>query len=271
MTSPKSAGPNGLLPLALGTASFALCFASWGLIAAFAPLFRDAFHLSATQAALMVAVPVLLGSVARLPVGMLADRFGGRLVFSLLMLLCAAPAFLTPTARTYQQLLVGGFFLGLAGSSFAVGVGFVSRWFSAEKQGSALGVYGLGNIGQSAAVFLGPLLAVAFGWQNIFRGVAATLAVWAVVFWLFARNAPGTVRPKSIGEMVGLLARERLSWALSAFYFLTFGGFVAFSIYLPSLLRDQFHLQPADAGFRTAGFVVLATLMRPVITRFAPR
>jgi len=113
---------------------------------------------------------------------MLADRFGGRRVFSLLMLLCAVPAFLTPMARTYQQLLIGGFFLGLAGSSFAVGVGFVSRWFSAEKQGSALGVYGLGNIGQSAAVFLGPLLAVSFGWQNIFRGVAATLAMWAVVF-----------------------------------------------------------------------------------------
>lgn len=264
MSSPRSAARNSLLPLTLGTTSFAVCFAAWGLIAAFAPRFRDTFHLSATQAALMVAVPVLLGSLARLPVGMLADRFGGRLVFSLLMLLCAVPAFLTPMAETYPQLLVSGFFLGLAGSSFAVGVGFISRWFSAEKQGSALGVYGLGNIGQSAAVFLGPLLAVSLGWQNVFRGVAAMLAIWAIVFWLFARNAPVMVRPKSIGEMVRLLARERLSWALSAFYFLTFGGFVAFSIYLPSLLRDQFHLQPADAGFRTAGFVVVATLMRPV-------
>jgi NNP family nitrate/nitrite transporter-like MFS transporter len=256
--------PAGALPLALGTGSFAVCFAAWGLIAAFAPQFRSAFHLSATQAALLVAVPVLLGSLARLPVGMLADRFGGRLVFSLLMMVCAIPAFMTPMAQTYQQLLLGGFFLGLAGSSFAVGVGFVSRWFSAEKQGSALGVYGLGNIGQSAAVFLGPLLAISFGWQNIFRGVAVLLLVWSVLFWMLARNAPVPVRPKSIREMVALLAKERLSWALSAFYFLTFGGFVAFSIYLPSLLRDQFHLQPADAGFRTAGFVVLATLLRPV-------
>jgi NNP family nitrate/nitrite transporter-like MFS transporter len=264
MNSSGSADRRGALPLALGTVSFAVCFAAWGLIAAFAPRFRETFHLSATQAALMVAVPVLLGSLARLPVGMLADRFGGRLVFSVLMLLCSVPAFLTPAAATYQQLLFGGFFLGLAGSSFAVGVGFVSRWFSAEKQGSALGVYGLGNIGQSAAVFLGPLLAVSLGWQNIFRGMAVVLVVWAAVFWLLARNAPVVVQPKTIGEMVALLARERLSWALSAFYFLTFGGFVAFSIYLPSLLRDQFHLQPADAGFRTAGFVVLATLLRPV-------
>lgn len=262
MISQKSTA--GLFALTLGTTSFAICFAAWGLIAAFAPHFRDTFHLSATQSALMVAVPVLLGSLARLPVGMLADRFGGRLIFSLLMLLCAVPAFLIPLAETYPQLLLGGFFLGLAGSSFAVGIGFVSRWFSAKKQGSALGVYGMGNIGQSAAVFLGPLLAVTLGWQNIFRGIAAMLVVWAAVFWLFARNAPVTVRPKTIGEMAGLLARERLSWALSAFYFLTFGGFVAFSIYLPSLLRDQFQLQPADAGFRTAGFVVLATLMRPI-------
>lgn len=252
-----------MLPLALGTTSFAVCFAAWGLIAAFAPRFRETFHLSATQAALMVAVPVLLGSLARLPVGMLADRFGGRTVFSLLMLLCAVPAFLTPLAVSYPQLLLGGFFLGLAGSSFAVGVGFVSRWFGAEQQGGALGVYGLGNIGQSAAVFLGPLLAVSIGWQNVFRSTGAVLIGWSVIFWLLARNAPVTVQPKSIGDMVAVLARERLSWALSAFYFVTFGGFVAFSIYLPSLLKDQFHLQAADAGFRTAGFVVLATLLRP--------
>jgi nitrate/nitrite transporter NarK len=222
------------------------------------------FHLSATQAAFLVAVPVLLGSLARIPVGMLADRFGGRLVFTILMLLVIVPAFITPMAASYNQLLVCGFFLGIAGSSFSVGVGFVSRWFSAERQGGALGVYGLGNIGQSAAVFLGPLIAVSLGWQNIFRGMAGVLAIWALVFWTLARNAPVKVQPKSLGDMLRVLAQGRLSWALSAFYFLTFGGFVAFSIYLPSLLKDQFHLTPADAGFRTAGFVVLATLMRPV-------
>jgi NNP family nitrate/nitrite transporter-like MFS transporter len=244
--------------------SFAVCFAGWGLIAAFAPRFREMFHLSATQSSLLIAVPVLLGSLGRIPVGMLADRFGGRIVFTVLMLSVIPPAFLAPMATSYEQLLVVGFFLGIAGSSFSVGVGFVSRWFTAEKQGAALGVYGLGNIGQSAAVFLGPLLAVSLGWQNIFRGMAVILAIWAAIFWIFARNAPVTVRPKSLGEMLGVLAHGRLSWALSAFYFLTFGGFVAFSIYLPSLLKDQFHLTASDAGFRTAGFVVLATLLRPL-------
>ncbi|HVY91281.1 MAG TPA: MFS transporter, partial [Bryobacteraceae bacterium] len=212
----------------------------------------------------LVAVPVLLGSLARLPVGMLTDRFGGRLTLTVVLLLVVVPAFLAPSASTYTQLLWCAFFLGIAGSSFAAGAGFVSRWFQPEKQGAALGVYGIGNIGQSAAVFLGPVIAAYVGWENIFRGTAALLAVWASIFWILARNAPVSVRPKTAREMFEVLARERLSWVLSAFYFLTFGGFVAFSIYLPSLLKDQFRLTPADAGFRTAGFVVLATLMRPV-------
>src|SRR3954454_9392027 len=114
-----STQPSNTRPLILGTLSFAVCFMAWGLISAFAPRFREMFSLSATQAALMVAVPVLLGSLARLPIGMLADRFGGRLVFSLLMMVSAIPAFMTPMAQTYHQLLLGGFFLGLAGSSFA--------------------------------------------------------------------------------------------------------------------------------------------------------
>jgi MFS transporter, NNP family, nitrate/nitrite transporter len=250
--------------LVLGTVSFAICFAAWGLISAFAPRFRELFDLTATETALLVAVPVLLGALLRIVTGMLADRFGGRIVFAALMIAVAAPAYVVPMVPSYQKLLMVAFFLGIAGSSFAVGVGFVSRWFPSEKQGSALGVYGLGNIGQSAAVFLGPVLAVAVGWQNIFRGMAALLILWGVIFYVLARNSPKTVRPAGVGAMVRLLSREKLSWVLSLFYFLTFGGFVAFSIYLPVLLKDQFGLKPADAGFRTAGFVVLATLARPL-------
>ena len=259
-----SGTPSSRLQLALGTASFAICFAAWGLISAFAPRFRETFHLTATQTAFLVAVPVLLGALLRIATGMLADRFGGRVVFAVLMVVVAAPAFVVPMVGSYEKLLYVAFFLGIAGSSFAVGVGFVSRWFPPEKQGGALGVYGLGNIGQSAAVFLGPVLAMVVGWQNIFRGMAALLVVWGIAFFLLARNSPMAVRPSSLGAMFRLLSRERLSWVLSLFYFLTFGGFVAFSIYLPVLLKDQFGLKPADAGFRTAGFVVLATLARPL-------
>jgi NNP family nitrate/nitrite transporter-like MFS transporter len=250
--------------LLLGTVSFTVCFAAWGLISAFAPQFRQQFHLSATQTAFLVAVPVLLGALARLPIGMLADRFGGRSVFTVLMFFVAVPVALVPAATSYRNLLIIGFLLGMAGSSFAVGVGYVSRWFSMESQGSALGVYGLGNIGQSAAVFLGPVVAAAYGFRAVYWGMSVILLVWAGVFVIFARNAPQTARPKGFSEMLGVLAREPLAWALAALYFLTFGGFVAFSIYLPTLLRDQFGLKPADAGFRTAGFVVLATLCRPL-------
>ena len=260
--TPATSRPN--LQLALGTVSFAICFAAWGLISAFAPRFRETFHLTATQTAFLVAVPVLLGALLRIVTGMLADRFGGRATFSLLMVVVAVPACLVPLVPSYRILLYVAFFLGMAGSSFAVGVGFVSRWFPPEKQGGALGIYGLGNIGQSAAVFVGPVLAVVVGWQNIFRGMAVLLVIWGVAFFLLARNSPKTVRPSGLGAMLQLLSRERLSWVLSLFYFLTFGGFVAFSIYLPVLLKDQFGLRPADAGFRTAGFVVLATLARPL-------
>jgi MFS transporter, NNP family, nitrate/nitrite transporter len=250
--------------LLLGTVSFTVCFAAWGLISAFAPTFRQRFHLSATQAALLVAVPVLLGALARIPIGMLADRFGGRVVFTLLMFFVAFPVAFVPSANSYRDLLIVAFLLGMAGSSFAVGVGYVSRWYSMETQGSALGTYGLGNVGQSAAVFFGPVAAAAFGFRSVYLGMAIILVVWAVVFATFARNASQTTRPKGFSEMIGVLAHEPLAWALAGFYFLTFGGFVAFSIYLPTLLRDQFALQPADAGFRTAGFVVLATLCRPI-------
>jgi nitrate/nitrite transporter NarK/nitrate reductase gamma subunit len=186
------------------------------------------------------------------------------MVFALLMIIVAVPVYIVPMVLSYWMLLYIAFLLGMAGSSFAVGMGFASRWFPPERQGGALGIYGLGNIGQSAAVFLGPVLAVAVGWQNIFRGMAALLVIWGIAFFLFAFNSPKTARPSSLGAMLQLLSRERLAWVLSLFYFLTFGGFVAFSIYLPVLLKDQFGLNPPDAGFRTAVFVVLATLARPL-------
>jgi len=252
--------------VALGVISFAVCFAAWGLVSAFAPRFRENFHLTASETALLVAIPVLLGSLARIPMGILTDRFGGRAVFSILMAAVAVPVWFVPQQLTYSSLLTVACLLGLAGSSFAIGVGYVSRWTPADRQGSALGVYGLGNIGQSAAVFLGPVLAAQAGMASVFHGVAVLLVVWAVAFALLARDAPApaSAHGKGFAAMLEVLTTERLSWLLAAFYFLTFGGFVAFSIYLPTLLRDEFHLTPADAGFRTAGFVVLATLLRPM-------
>ena len=250
--------------LALATLSFLLSFAAWGLIGGLAPVFTDLYGLAASRTALLVAVPVLLGSLARLPMGMLTDRFGGRAVFTALMALSGVAAWIVPATHSYGSLVAAAFFLGLAGSSFAIGAAFVSRWTPSSRQGTALGVYGLGTLGQSLAVFGGPLVAALFGWQAVFHGTGVLLFVWAAMFLLLARNPPAAVRPAGVGAMLRVLRDEPTAWLLGAFYFLTFGGFVAFSIYLPTLLRAQFGLTPADAGFRAAGFVVLATGLRPV-------
>jgi nitrate/nitrite transporter NarK len=253
-----------LRALTLATLSFAISFMAWGLIGGLAPVFTELYRLSASETALLVAVPVLLGSLARLPMGMLTDRFGGRVMFSLLMAVSGAAAWTVSLTSSYSSLLASAFFIGLAGSSFSIGAAFVSRWSAPAVQGTALGVFGLGLLGQSAAVFGGAVMAEQVGWQGVFRGVALALVAWAVVFGMFARNNPSAARPAGVAAMIRVLRHEPVAWWLGAFYFLTFGGFVAFSIYLPTLLRAQFGLSAGDAGFRAAGFVLLATLMRPL-------
>ena len=260
----RSAAASPTRQLALATISFTLCFAAWGLIGGLASAFSSLYGLNASQTALLVAVPVLLGSLARLPMGMATDRFGGRLVFTVLLTFSSLAALLIPLTDSYRLLVVTAFLIGMAGSSFAVGAAFVSRWTTAARQGTALGIYGLGTMGQSLAVFVGPVVAARLGWEAVFRGMSALLLVWALIYVVLARNPPQAGPPASIAAMMRVLRRAPTAWLLGAFYFLTFGGFVAFSIYLPTLMRAQFGLTPADAGFRAAGFVVLATLMRPV-------
>lgn len=256
--------PTGnTLQLVLATGSFALCFAVFGSVSAMMPIMRERLGLSPVQVSVALAVPILLGSLGRIPLGMLTDRFGGRLVFSLVMVASIIPALLMGSLETYSQVIVCGFFIGVALASFAVGIGFVSGWYPPHRQGTALGIYGAGNIGQSLAAYGSPVLAAALGYVWGFRTFGIILAVWLVFHLLAARNAPRTRPIKSFRDTVRPLA-DRRSWALSLYYFLTFGGFVAMSVYLPVFLTEIFHLTPKDAGFRTAGFIVLATAMRPL-------
>ena len=251
--------------LALSTVGFAITFAVWGMISALAPQFVEIYHLSFVQKSVLIAIPVLLGSIGRLPIGILADRFGGRLVFGLLLLFCVIPAFGASFTHSYASLIGWGFVIGCAGTSFSVGVAFTSKWFPAEQQGTALGIYGIGNIGQSVAVFGAPALVAATGDRRIPFWIFGILSViFGVLFLLLARNAPIKAQPKKIHEYFEVLQREPLAWILSLFYFLTFGGFVALGIYLPTFLKDIFGLRPTDAGARVAGFVMFATIMRPI-------
>lgn len=260
----EQAVPEAYKQLFLVTMAFAISFAIWGLLGALAPILKTELGLTQTQVALMVSIPVLLGSMGRIVMGILADRYGGRRVMAALLIASVIPAVGIAFSRSYAAILVWGLVLGIAGSSFSVGVAFTSKWFSPEKQGSALGVFGAGNIGQSFAVFLAPLLVSTLGsWPPVFLIFGAVSLIWGLVFWAAARDArPGA--SKSLGDMIGVLGRSRKAWLFSLFYFVTFGGFVAMALYLPTLLTNRFELTLSDAGFRTAGFVLVATLARPV-------
>jgi NNP family nitrate/nitrite transporter-like MFS transporter len=247
--------------LIVATIAFAVTFSTWGLIAALAPAFKVAYKLTATQASMMIAIPVILGSVGRLAMGWLADRLGPRAVLGALLLFGVIPPLALSRDHSFNSLLIWGFFLGLAGTSFPVGVALVSGWFPREKVGFALGIYGAGNIGQSIAVFFAPLLARRFGIGGTFVAFGMASLLWGLSFLALAENAPQIGPVKKSKETIQLF-RERQTYILSLFYFLTFGGFVALAIYLPTLLREIFSLSAADAGARTAGFVLLATAAR---------
>lgn len=259
---PARAAQRALL---LATVAFTLSFAVWGSLAPLAQTLQTAMQMTEQQAWTLIATPVLLGSLLRLPMGMLTDRYGGRLVFGLLLLFLALPVFLLSLARSCYGLLLGALLLGLAGTSFAVGVAFTSRWFPPAQQGLALGLYGVGNIGQSLALLGMPLLSHALGqWQAAYRLIALVVLLAGVLFLLCAKDAPVRRPPQAFGAMLRVVKTQPLAWLFALFYGVTFGGFVALAIGLPKLLQELFHLTLADAGQRAAGFVVLATLTRPL-------
>jgi MFS transporter, NNP family, nitrate/nitrite transporter len=262
MNQPNRSAANQNLFLA--TIAFAIAFANWGIISGLAPLLKKELGLSVTQASVMIAIPVLLGSVGRIPLGLLTDRYGGRIVFTILLMFTIVPATALFFNHSYPSLLFWGFLMGFAGTSFAVGVGFVSGWFAPQEQGTKLGIYGAGNIGQSVAVFGGPILAKSIGIPMTFIVFSSAAVIWGAIFAFSANNAKPPSKSKTLAENIQVLKTEKLAWVLSIFYALTFGGFVALSIYLPTLYKEVFALSPEEAGARTAIFVLVATLSRPI-------
>ncbi len=265
-----TAGGSPGLMLALATVGFALNFWAWALISPLGPLFRDNGNLgtlSESDVALMVAVPVVVGSVGRIVVGALTDRFGGRVMFTLVTVITIVPVlFLAFFALdSYALVLVGGFFLGIAGTTFAIGVPFVNAWYPPERRGLAVGIFGAGMGGTAISALTTVKLYENLGPKAPFLITAAALAVYAVVAWLFLRDAPGrTPHSTSIVARIATNAALPVTWQACILYAVSFGGYVAFSVYLPAYLKTAHHLEPADAANRMAGFVVVAVLMRPV-------
>lgn len=255
------------LMLALVTAGFAVNFWAWALLSPLGPRFKDVLALGSFEQSLLVAVPVVVGSLGRIPVGALTDRFGGRVMFTAVSVTTILPVLYLGLAghSSLGALLVGGFFLGIGGTAFAVGVPFVSAWFPPERRGLAIGVFGAGMGGTAISALTTVRLVDAHGMANPFLITAGALAVYSVLAALLLRDAPGRAVPtEPLGRRLAATSRLGVTWQASALYAVTFGGYVAFSVYLPTYLKTGYGLSQADAANRMAGFVLAAVLMRPV-------
>ncbi len=252
--------------LVLATFGFMVCFWAWSLISPLGSVFATEFGLTSIQQSLVVAIPVIVGSLGRIPVGWLTDRFGARAMFPLVSALTIPSVlFVGLAGNSYPAVLIGGVFLGLGGTSFAVGVPFVNSWFALERRGLAIGIFGAGTGGTAIAAFSTVQIADRWGRPAPFILVAVVLALYAICARLLLRNPPG--RPAPTGSMwttiIQTLARP-ITVQLSWLYAIAFGGFVAFSVYLPTYLTNAYHLKHSDAALRTAGFVILAVVARPL-------
>ncbi|WP_282702393.1 MFS transporter [Streptomyces sp. CC219B] len=253
--------------LALATIGFAVNFWAWALLSPLGPRFKDTLDLTSFQQSLLVAVPVVVGSLGRIPVGALTDRFGGRMMFPIVSAATIVPVLYLGLAGhdSLAALLVGGFFLGIGGTAFAVGVPLVNAWFPPERRGLAIGVFGVGMGGTAISALTTVKLVDAQSMSTPFLITAAVLAVYAATAVLLLRDAPGrTVPTQPLARRLGATLKLRITWQASALYAVAFGGYVAFSVYLPTYLKTGYSLSQADAANRMAGFVLLAVAMRPV-------
>jgi MFS transporter, NNP family, nitrate/nitrite transporter len=261
--------------LALATWVSTICFWAWNLIGPLSPTYAEDLHLSSTQASLLVATPILVGSLGRLVSGPLTDRFGGRMMLIAVALLTIIPVLAVGVAGSvgsYPLLLVFGFFLGIAGTIFAVGIPFANNWYEPTRRGFATGVFGAGMVGTALSAFVTPRLVKAFGLMTTHFIVAVALAVTAAIAFAMLRNSPA-FQPNTQPVVPKLLAaaKLRVTWELSFLYAVVFGGFVAFSNYLPTYIRHIYHFSTVDAGARTAAFALAAVIARPIGGALADR
>jgi len=251
--------------LALALAAFTVSFYGWALLGPLGPDLQDDLGLSDVQLSIAVAVPVLLGSLMRIPMGVLTERYGGRRVFTWLLAYTIVPLVVLGFVHdSFAAIIVLGFLLGFAGASFAIGVPFVNRWYPPERQGAALGIYGAGMGGTVLAGLTAPRIVDAVSLSAAFFFAAGLVAVVLVIWVALARDAPVPNRPASMRDPIAVLGTGTRAWALVLFYFLAFGGFVAMYLYLPKLLTGVHDLSKTDAGARAAGFALLAVVGRPL-------
>ncbi|WP_029287893.1 NarK/NasA family nitrate transporter [Cellulomonas sp. HZM] len=267
-TTPAELRTGQTKNLALATLAFAISFWAWNMIAPLGVRYAEGMGLSATQKSLLVATPVLVGSLGRILAGALTDRFGGRLMFTVLLVATAPFVLLVAYAgnqQSYGLMLLFGFFLGIGGTTFAVGIPFVNAWYTAARRGFATGVFGAGMGGTALSAFFTPRFVTWFGYGATHVIIAVALLVVAAIVWVMMRDSPGW-SPSTDPVVPKLAAAMRLpvTWQMSLLYAVAFGGFVAFSTYLPTYLKDVYSFDLTQAGTRTAGFAIAAVICRPL-------
>lgn len=258
--------PKGAyLALIFAFLALAINFWAWSILSPLGVRYADELSLSPTLLAVLLATPVIIGSIGRIFLGALTDKFGGRLMFIAVCFLVMLPIISLAFSHNYWQLMGGAFFLGISGATFVIGIPFVSAWFPPNKRGLALGIYSMGNAGTAVSGFLTPRIDHAIGRQLTFLLVGMLLFIVALIFIIFVKNAPCWKPAKGSSlKRLSQACKYRITWDLSAIYFITFGAFVAFGVYLPVLLKLSYNLSLTDAATRAAGFILVATLARPV-------
>lgn len=264
MVKTKKQYPGRYKALALAFLALTINFWAWALLSPLASQLASDFSINQFQLSMLLAIPVILGALGRIPLGVLTDKYGGKAMFVITSFLTAIPVIVLSFSDSYQQFIVAAAFLGLGGASFAIGIPFVNSWFVPEKRGLALGLYSMGNAGTAVSGFLTPQLADNFGRQTAYLIVAVCLVLVGIAMLVLGKNAPGWKPPKgSSAKRLGLAASSRITWDLSLMYSVSFGAFVAFGVYLPMLLKVSYDLTLADAAARAGGFILVATLARP--------
>ena len=254
---------KGVSQLTLQTLSLVAGFMAWSIISPLMPFISQDVDISPGQISVILAIPVILGSVLRVPFGYLTNIVGAKWVFFWSFIVLLLPIFLLGQAQSPGMLMLSGFFLGIGGAIFSVGVTSVPKYFSKDKVGLANGIYGVGNIGTAVSSFCAPVLAGAIGWQNTVRSYLIILSIFAILmFFLGDKNEPKVKIP--LMAQVKDLSKNYKLYYLSLWYFITFGAFVAFGIFLPNFLVDHFSIDKVDPGIRSGIFIALATFLRPV-------
>ena len=254
------------------TLAFTTCFMIWMMFAVIGIPIKESLQLNETQFGILIATPVLTGSLIRLPLGMWTDKFGGRLVFFVLMLSTVFPIYLISRCTEYWHFLLTGLFVGVAGGSFTVGIAYCARWFPKSRQGLAMGIFGAGNTGAAVTKLVAPLIVIAYGWTMVPQIYAVLMLVMAILFWLFTYSDPAHKVGSSVSMRAQLVVlKDPKVWKYSQYYSIVFGGYVALALWMTKYYVAEYGFDLKLAALLAAAFSIPGGVLRAIGGYFSDR